>query len=112
MDLVVHGGALPTFLLERLLAATGARPAIRARADVAINFGGLDSLLNLLATDQSVGRRRGWGCSYCRKRHSTSRPDFRSRKVFRTSLITVQESSGMLSGKSVSPANGIPMRVR
>jgi hypothetical protein len=35
MDLVVHGGAVPTFLLERLLAATGARPAIRARADVA-----------------------------------------------------------------------------
>ena len=32
MDLVVHGGAVPTFLLERLLAATGARPAIRARA--------------------------------------------------------------------------------
>ena len=52
MDLVVHGGALPTFLLERLLAATGTRPAIRARADVAINFGGLDSLLNVLATDQ------------------------------------------------------------
>ena len=52
MDLVVHGGAVPTFLLERLLAATGAKPAIRARADVAINFGGLDSLLNVLATDQ------------------------------------------------------------
>jgi len=46
MDLVVHGGALPTFLLERLLAATG------ASADVAIHFGGLDALLNLLATDQ------------------------------------------------------------
>ena len=52
MDLVVHGGAVPTFLLERLLAATGARAAIRASADVAIKFGGLDALLNLLATDR------------------------------------------------------------
>jgi hypothetical protein len=31
MDLVVHGGAVPTFLLERLLAATGAAPSSRAR---------------------------------------------------------------------------------
>ena len=52
MDLVDHGGAVPTVLLERLLAATGARAAIRASADVAIKFGGLDALLNLLATDQ------------------------------------------------------------
>ncbi len=35
-----------------LSVAYRAKPAIRARADVAINFGGLDSLLNLLATDQ------------------------------------------------------------
>ena len=35
-----------------LSVAYRAKPAIRAGADVAINFGGLDSLLNLLATDQ------------------------------------------------------------
>ena len=52
MDLVVHGGAVPTFLLERLLAATGASVAEPRQGRVAINFGGLDSLLNVLATDQ------------------------------------------------------------
>ncbi len=35
-----------------LSVAYRARPALRARADVAINFGGLDALLNLLAPDR------------------------------------------------------------
>lgn len=52
--IAIGDGANDLWMLEEagLSVAYRARPAIRASADVAINFAGLDSLLNLLAPDR------------------------------------------------------------
>jgi phosphoserine phosphatase len=57
MDLVVHGGAVPTFLLERLLAATGAsavvpRPPRAVRLSEARRTPQFDSLLPLIEAEK------------------------------------------------------------